>query len=328
MAKNKKTRKPIGLAYSDHHLNIWNNFNQGNRRLTDGLSVMKILKLKAKVLNVPILFTGDLLHKEKQVSNKLLSILLPFFKKIWGSSNYPTFAIDGNHDQCEENTLDHESPSYIKTFSQIYKGLNCVNNESVEYNNLMIHGVPYLTHDLGLNQAIDNRIKKINKKKINILLLHTTLPGAKDTDGRVIDTYVKPTITKQLEKFDIVLVGHIHKPMKLYSNTFQVGAPNHQRKTDKDADLGYCILYDDLSVEYVPLTEFPKFIELEIGAIIPDNKNFYYHKEKQVQTERTTNEDFSDTTNHSKLAKGYLKEKGIKDSKKKKALINILKNND
>ena len=169
MAKNKKTRKPIGLAYSDHHLNIWNNFNQGNRRLTDGLSVMKILKLKAKVLNVPILFTGDLLHKEKQVSNKLLSILLPFFKKIWGSSKYPTFAIDGNHDQCEENTLDHESPSYIKTFSQIYKGLNCVNNESVEYNNLMIHGVPYLTHDLGLNQAIDNRIKKINKKKINIL---------------------------------------------------------------------------------------------------------------------------------------------------------------
>ena len=127
---------------------------------------MKILKLKAKVLNVPILFTGDLLHKEKQVSNKLLSILLPFFKKIWGSSKYPTFAIDGNHDQCEENTLDHESPSYIKTFSQIYKGLNCVNNESVEYNNLMIHGVPYLTHDLGLNQAIDNRIKKINKKKM------------------------------------------------------------------------------------------------------------------------------------------------------------------
>jgi len=316
-------KKAIAIAYSDHHLNIWNTHSK--RRLDDGLSVMKYMKLQSKLLKVPILFNGDLIHKEKGISNRLLSILLPFFSKLWRSSKYPTFAIDGNHDQCEENTLEHISPSYINTFSQIFPGLECINHCSVPFENLQIHGIPYLTHDLGLKEAIQQRIKFIQKNKINILMLHTTLQGAKDTDGREVHSHINKSVMKLLMKFDVVLTGHIHKPMKLGSNIFQIGAPNHQRKTDRHSDLGYCIIYSDLSVEYKHLHKFPKFIELEAGVAIPDTKNFYYHKEEVRETKSEVKHNFSDIENHTTLAKNYMKEKAIKDKVKRRALINILK---
>jgi len=324
--------KPIAIVYSDHHLNIWNNNNQGNRRLTDGLQILKDIKLKAKTLGVPTLFAGDLLHKEKAISNELLDLLTPTFQKVWGSELNPTYAISGNHDQCQENTLEHQSPSYIRTFSRLFKGLYCIDNYSVipsMARKLVIHGVPYLTHNLGLEKAIKERVKEIKKGYINILLLHTTLPGAQDTDGREMDSNIKASTLKLLKQFDVVFVGHIHKPMKLGDNIYQVGAPNHQRKTDRDNNLGYCILYSDLTVEYVHLSNYPKFIELEYGKTAPDNKNFYYNKEKtQVVQNNDANNNFSDTTNHTKLAKEYIKEKGITDKKKKRALIDILNKHD
>lgn len=323
----KNNKKAIAVVYSDHHVDIYN--KDGERRLKDALDVMRTVKLVAKQFDIPTLFCGDLINKEKQISNKLLSIFLPFAKKIWSSKQYPTYAITGNHDQSEENTLEHISPSYIRTFSQIFKGLICIDNKSVTHDNLQLHGIPYLTHDIGLDKAIRARVKKINSGKVNILMLHTTLPGAKDTDGREVDSHIKSTTLKLLKKFDVVLVGHIHKPMVLGKNIYQVGAPNHQRKTDKDSQLGYCIIHSDFSVKYYHLPNYPKFIELEAGETAPDNKNYYYNKEiitKKAEVKQNTA--FSDVSNRAKMAKGYLKEKGIKDKTKRRALINILKQDD
>lgn len=319
-------KKPIAIAYSDCHFNIWNQFNEGNRRVKDVIQIQKILKLESLKLRVPILFMGDLFQNEKTISNKLLSMVLPHFKKMWGDTKSITYAISGNHDQSEENTLSHSSPSYVDTLSKVFPGLVCMDFKSEKLTGFNIHGIPYLTHDLGFNKAIKNI--KLTKGSKNILMIHTTLPKSKDTDGREMqtETISKKTL-KLLEKFDLVLTGHIHMPMKLGNNIVQIGATNQQRKTDKDSDLGYWVIYEDFSTKFISL-DFPKFIELNYGEEKPDNKNFYYNKPKivEINVRETDSKKFSDINDRTKLAKNYINQSSAKVPKRyKETLIDVLK---
>lgn len=54
-----------------------------------------------------------------------------------------------------------------------------------------------------------------------------------------------------------------------------IGAPNHQRRTDRDCELGYWKIYEDLSLKFVPLKNFPKFIDVEREEDIKDDGNYY-----------------------------------------------------
>lgn len=320
--------KPLFVVYSDIHYHIYNQFNEGDRRVKDVITAQKLIKLESKKLGVPALFLGDLFQNEKHITNKLLAYTLPHFKKLWGEKGEKTYAITGNHDQSEQNTLDHESPSYIKTLSQVFPGLVCMDFKSVKLTDgLHIHGIPYLTHDIGLLKAL----KKIKLGKgRNILMLHTTLPGTKDTDERVIETdTINSKTLAQIKKFNLVLVGHIHKPMQLGSNILQVGATNHQRKTDRNCDLGFWVVYSDLSRKFIAL-DLPKFKELEYGEEKPDNKHFYYHKEKAVEVKEIKREsNFSNLNDKAKLAENYLNQKNEKVGKaKKEALVKVLKDTE
>lgn len=320
-------KQPIFIAYSDIHHNIWNSFNEGDRRIKESLRVEKEIYKEAKKLQVPKLFIGDLLQNEKTVSNKLLSYILPHYAKLWGKNSSMTFAISGNHDQSEQNTPDYISPSYIRTLSEVFPGMICMDFKSNSYGNVMLHGIPYLTHDTGMLESL-LKIKRSKDQK-NILMIHTTLPGSVDTDGREMEnlTLGKKTI-RELKKFDLVLTGHIHMPMVLSKNIIQIGATNQQRKTDKGVKLGYWIIYSDMSYKFMPLKS-AEFIELEWDEEKPDNKHYYYNKDKpQEKRKRNSSEqstNFSKTENRELLADTYIKEKGIKDKDKKRALIKTLK---
>lgn len=322
-------KKPIFVAYGDIHHEIWGQFNEGDRRIKESLRVEKEIYKAAAQMKVPKLFLGDLLHREKHIGNRLLAYILPHYAKLWSSSSTPTYAITGNHDQSEQNTLDHQSPSYIRTFSKVFPGLKCVDFNSLQVGSTMIHGVPYLTHDMGLYEHLTTI--ELDSRNRNILMLHTTLPGSVDTDGREMEnlTIGKKTLAK-IKKFDLVLVGHIHKPMILgkKKNIIQVGATNQQRKTDKDCELGYWIIYSDMTGKFVPIKS-AKFVELEYGQEKPDNKHYYYNKEKVTKKSRDIikeSDNFSQTTDRTLLAESYISEKGIKDKKKKEALTKALKN--
>jgi len=322
-------RKLLFIAYSDIHHNIWGQFNKDNQRLKVSFKVEKTIFKEAQSKKCPVLFAGDLLHLWETISNELLSEILPHYKNL---SNYDVrwLGISGNHDQSTINTEDNISPSWVKTFCSVFDNFTCIDFKSYEHKNIHIHGIPYLTHDEGLLEAI----KKIKRGKgKNILMLHTTLPDTKDTNGRLIQTNtIGKEVMEKLDKFDLVLVGHVHKPMKLgkKKHIIQLGAPNQQRKTDKDCDLGYWEIYDDMSVKFREIKS-PKFIELEPEDKIPDGKNYYYHKlEEKVNNEvsKSNEKKFKDIDNKKLLATSYLKERGIKNTKKKRVLIEILKDED
>lgn len=156
-------------------------------------------------------------------------------------------------------------------------------------------------------------------------MLHTDYPGAKDCDGRIVDS-VENLNLNILNRFDLVICGHIHKPQRLSKKVYMIGAPLQQRRTDKNTKLGYWKIYEDLSMKFVELKGFPKFIDVESEEDIKDDGNYYTVVPKQKTSEQvSTNHKITKQLTKTKLAKRYLKEKGIKDEKKQNLLIRTLK---
>lgn len=324
-------KTPIALVYSDLHLEKYKQHNEGNRRVSNAIDVIRQTRLKAKELgNLVSLFAGDLYHKEQALTNDILELTLPKLARFFKSNKYKTLAISGNHDQSRQNLIGNESPSYVKTLSQVFEGFDCIDFQSVEFKKgFHIHGVPYITHDIGLINWI-NKVK-LGKGK-NILMLHTTMPGAKDTDDREIGAHVELNdFNKAISRFDLVLCGHIHKPFEYNVNdtkVIQVGAPQQQRLTDKNCKMGYWIIYSDMTVEFIHLKKYPVFREITDPKFKTNTSDYWVikPKSKELKVNTEVNKDkFSTNHNKSKLAKNYIKQKGIEDKRKEKSLINVLK---
>ncbi len=326
-----KKAKPIAAAFSDLHQEIYSRFNEGNRRLNNAIDVVRVIALKTKKLKIPTLFGGDLYHKEEVLTNEILYHTLPMLNKYWGKHSQPIYAIAGNHDQCQQSLINKECISYIDTISKIMPNVKNINFKTVQLTDKIdLHGIPYITLDIGLLDYIKDL--PIDKKKKNILMLHTTMPNAKDTNGMEIDSHLDASFYEACSKFDMVLCGHIHKPMsfkKGKTTYIQMGAPQQQRLTDKDCDMGYWIINDDLSYEFIHLDKYPRFILIESITEKVNDGNFYvveHKKREKVEEEEVKRRDFSNRTNFKKLARNYCKEKKIDDKEKREALANSLKN--
>lgn len=328
MAKLKN--KIEAIIFSDLHITKYTKYNQGDRRTKNALDVLKRIKLLTKRHNTVSLFLGDLMHKEKNITNELLSKTLPFFYKLWGNGKFKTYAISGNHDQSSYNTKENPSPSYIETFSKTFEGLVCMDFKKQEFETWDLYGIPYLTHDIGLIETIKEYGNQLDPNKVNVLMLHTTMPNAQDTDNRSIkSTLGEGEFSKAIAKFDIVFCGHIHKPEEYgvgKTTIIQVGAPQQQRITDRDCEMGYWIMYDNFDIEFVPFKHYPKFIPLAASTPIPDNKNFYYHLPDAPKSNKgEEKKEFTIGMRGNRLARNYMKTKGIKDKDKRKALTEALK---
>ena len=101
--------------------------------------------------------------------------------------SFKIYGISGNHDMNTIIKIDKEVSynSWIKSFGKVFDFIDCIDFRSVNIgNDTIVHGIPFIDHNIGLNEYIKNL--KITEGKNNILLLHTDYPGAKDTDGKVV----------------------------------------------------------------------------------------------------------------------------------------------
>ena len=256
-------RKVIAIAFSDLHINLWDKFNTDNKRTLNHIEVLSRIKDVCVQKNIPALFCGDLVHKPENMDNELMDLILKPLIGLGG--DWDCFSISGNHDFCKNNSKNNQSPSWVNTFSTIVPWFTCIDWSSKPIVSkgkqiAMVHGIPYLDHNLKLSEHVKSI--KLSEDVPNILLLHTDYPGAKDNDGRVVDSVENLNINT-LNRFDLVLCGHIHKPQRLSKKVYMVGAPMQQRRTDSKSKLGYWEVYSDMSMVFVPLKGFPEFIDVE-----------------------------------------------------------------
>lgn len=312
--------KVIALAFSDLHINLWTKFNADNKRTLDHFRVLSLIKKKCLKYNCPALFCGDLFHKPEGMSQDLMHLVFSELDKLKGD-NFRIYAISGNHDLAHNNSISNKQPSYIKLLER-YDFIKCIDLHNVEIpSGIRIYGVPYIDHNLGLNEYINGLSLNDNHK--NILLLHTDYPGAKDTDGAEVGS-CENLNTNLLQKFDLTLIGHIHKPQKLGKKVIMIGAPLQQRRTDRDCQLGYWKIYEDMTVKFKPLNIFPKFIDVDSEEKIKEDGNYYTVVSKPKEVEVVENRVTRDLSKK-KLVKEYLKARGIVDKDKKRILLNIIK---
>lgn len=321
-------KKPIAIVFSDLHINLWNKFNEDNKRTLNNFRVLSVIKDVCKANgNIPALFCGDLFHKPENIESDLLEMVEDKFHSLNKAFSFQCYAISGNHDMSKTNSIDKPSPSWVRTLSHYHTWLRCIDFKSEWIHpNIRIIGVPYLDHNKGLSEYL--RDLSIDSKEVNILMLHTDYPGAKDTDGREIGS-VENLNLNILNKFDLVLCGHIHKPQRLSKKVYMVGAPIQQRRTDRDCKLGYWELYDDLSMKFKELNGlFPKFIDVESEEDIKDDGNYYTVIPKKQENNNKSTTKIHRNLSKSKLARQYLRENGIKDKDKSNLLKRILKEAD
>lgn len=304
--------KPIAVVFSDLHLHDWKQFNENGRRTDLGMLVLYKLANRAKQLKVPILFCGDLFHNDKQLSNYLLELTLP---RLVAHYNDPesemTYAISGNHDLNRFNSEESRASSYVQTMAHITKKLTCIDFKSVGFEKFNLVGIPYLDDNNGLTAILKEKRHELNPKKKNILMIHTILPGAKDNDGRDYTSLVDDIedVDDYFEGFDLVLCGHIHKPMRIGKKVIQIGASLQYRVSDINAELGYWIIYDDLQAEFIPFTNFPVYKFYTEEAEKTDNFNYWVKVDEfeEKEMEDVTYNSFNSFNKRKDIIKDYCK---------------------
>lgn len=318
----------VAYVISDLHINDWAKFNENDTRTHNQMRILVSLLSKSYNERVPILFCGDLFHKPDMIRPELLNLIfhdsLVVHTRYMG---YPImYAISGNHEINHISKIGEHPVSWTRLFTKMFPWLVCLDYcQFLIRDNIMIHGVPYIDHNIGLSKYLKEM--KLDPKQKHILMLHTDYPGARDTDGREVGS-VENLNLNVLDRFDLVLCGHIHKPQRLSKKVYMIGAPIQQRRTDRDCDMGYWKLYDDLSMTFVKLKGYPRFIDVESQDEIKDDGNYYTVIPKIASTPVETKHKITKQLTNKTLAKRYMKVKGIKDKNKEQLLIKVLKEAD
>lgn len=311
----------VAIAISDIHLHKWKIFNEGMRRTMATLDFLKYID--DKYPDTPILFGGDLFHGE------VGPILLTTVIDNWPFSNGRILGISGNHDQEEKNSPEQPTISMVTLFEKL-ELLTCLDfRPAVIGKNLTVWGIPYLTYNKGFVDTIENFKVRLKPSHKNILMIHTDLHGALDTDGREVGSVenLPKDLDKLFDPFDLVLSGHIHKPQEIAKNILMIGAPHEQRKSDMESVLGYWEIYEDLTYKFKPYRKAPRFRYYDEDEVPGNDYDFWIKVKKEVLEETDTEGDqsFTDVSNITKMAKAYLKATGVKKVLRKRALINALK---
>lgn len=313
--------KVIGIVFSDLHLAEYTKFNSDNQRTLNNFRVLSLIKDKCLKHNCPAFFCGDFMHRPEYISTSLDELIIDNFLELNREAKFNIYGISGNHDLQKRNTIEILSPSHWNNLCNRYSFLHNLDLNYHDFGKFMVMGVPYLDHNIGLNEYIKN----IRIVKPTILLLHTDYPGAKDTDGVEVNT-VENLNTNLLSKFKLVLIGHIHKPQRLSKKVYMVGAPIQQRRTDKNCELGYWEIYEDFSVKFKRIKGFPKFIDVSSEEEIKDDGNYY-----TVIASKSGNMEVEDTPRITRelskksMVRKYMRAKGIKDKDKKSLLLKVIK---
>ena len=314
-------KKLIAIVFSDLHLHIWSKFNKNHKRTLEGFRVLSYLSNKYP--DVPALFCGDMFHKPHALDFELLE----HWKKLKVNKKWRVYAISGNHDLYHKNLPNNPKNSWVSLLENYW--LSCFDfNEVALTKHITVLGIPYCDNNAGINEYLKNYLDKREfNNKLKILMLHTTYPGAKDTDGREVESHdnINPNL---LNQFDLILCGHIHKPQRLGKKIYMIGAPLQQRRTDKNCKLGYWELYDDLSMKFIELKDFPKFIDVENEEDIKDDGNYYTVLPKKSSITPVTKHKITKQLSKNALARKYMRAQGIKDNDKKNLLIKILKSTE
>jgi DNA repair exonuclease SbcCD nuclease subunit len=314
--------KLIARAFSDIHIHDYAQFNKEDIRIKHKFNLLRELSADG----VPLLFGGDFFHEDQQISNKILDYCSQELPEIFSETQL--IGISGNHEMNEMNKLGQMSPSLFRSICNFVPNMYCVDFRQKWLNkDTAVFGIPYINYNMGLGEVLDMfyMLPEYREAHYKILLIHSDLHGAKDTDGRKIGSVENlPIRMDEFFNFDLILCGHIHKPQRITKKIIMIGAPDQQRKSDMGGKFGYWDIYSDMSYKFRKL-KYPEFKTYDPSKDEIDDFHYWVainsEKEEDLLYEERR---FTNNISRKLLAKRYCKEKGIKDKKRINALKDVL----
>ena len=171
-----------------------NNGRFGIERRIEQRQAFKEVIEHIKENNIKYLFISGDLYENEYVRKTTIDNLNELFSEI---PNTKIFISPGNHDPYIKESYynNYEWSKNVK----IFKGIECVETEDAN-----IYG--YGFEDFYCTNSNIGKIELLNNGKPNILVIHGNLDGAK-TEEKAYNVLN----SKDLQKFDYVALGHIHK---------------------------------------------------------------------------------------------------------------------
>lgn len=322
--------KVLYVAFSDIQIEDWKRFSDNHSRLEHNGAILNKVRDLCIKYDCPALFCGDFFDDPKAIKNYVLQRTLEWLNAFKRKNIY-IYAIDGNHDQSERNSITHRSPNYIRTLSEVYSNIIPIGGTTIVNKGIYVSGIPFLTDNKDFVEAVNQAAARVKKGPTtkHILLTHADLPGLKEPNGREFaHQNIPTTIYKIFEPFDLVLNGHIHRPQILYRKIVTLGATHQQRASDAGCEMGLSLVKlekGQLVTEFIPLG-LPEFKYIKQGKEAPKDGNFYIEIPKKIKMPEGTGETYSSAHKPTRLVKNYMKELGIKSKRKSDLLIKYLTN--
>lgn len=238
------------------HPTIKQSINDGQSAFFDWLES----DLRARGVKT-ILFTGDIFDTRNTVNVEALIKTIRLFKKKF--SAYDCVIVLGNHDMYYENSYEICSTEVLDELSNVTvirggnQGLNISKLDIIPDHDFYV--VPWVIPEkLSEFTVFLDNIKR-NRDK-NILFGHFEMIGV-DMEGGNVSTFgISPNLFADGAKY--VLSGHYHgqSSMEIDGSIIRyIGSPYPLTFANSDADHGYWLLNDDMSMEFIKNDISPKF---------------------------------------------------------------------
>jgi DNA repair exonuclease SbcCD nuclease subunit len=266
------------IVFSDLHVHNYRQFNEGGRRLKNGIAFLDYIFKLADANNIRlIIMPGDLHNLMQIVSVKAVNAVVKCLKKNFDL--YPQViivSVSGNHDYSEVNLLDKPAESALEHLAEVFPRFILL-----DYNYLYntkggstILGIPYYEHkEHFISRLSSVEIQDTFSSKV-FLLIHQTIGS-----GLPIEDTIEPT-DPLFDNFSLVLNGHIHNNEQLTDKFINIGSPISRDAGDIGKQKGFWIVDLDNPVETIAFKDitdkFPQFIHKTQGEELTEWESQQY----------------------------------------------------
>ena len=230
--------------------------NLGEKRRIEQRNAFKKMITYINNNNIKYLFISGDLYEHEYVKRSTIEFISKCFDEI---KDTKVFISPGNHDPYVKNSY-----YYNYDFGENVFVFHNDKLERYEDDEVNIYGMAF--NEFYMDESPLEKLVLPYSEKLNILVAHACLNGAKDEDGL---TYNSITETKLASiGFDYCAIGHIHKKMLNRKNKIYYPGSTISLGFDELGLHGMLageITKDDLFVEFIPLDD-RKFDEVDISV--------------------------------------------------------------
>lgn len=201
-------------------------------------------------LNIPIFFLGDLFNNRKNQTLRSLLVFRNIIKK-WKEIDF--YAIPGNHDKTDLNSVD----SFLDIADEFENFHLFKYADNVQIGEINCCFLPYFVED---SEEFSIRLERLKSTMIPnrskaFLFCHAGITGVKNNDGSTVENNLK---VKDFEWFDQVYIGHYHNASDLSKKIHYIGS-SFPHNFGENNEKGVKVLFKDGSI-HTEESDFPQYI--------------------------------------------------------------------